>query len=101
VKTLEDAERAADELREKWNLGVDAICSLSTVLEDHGVHIIEVEASEKFNGLSAHVFQNEKNPIAECSLDAGTVRCRRQKQRDQSCAHISGNAECARLHYHL
>lgn len=55
VKTLDDAERAAEQLRSQWKLGVDAICSLSSVLEDHGIHIIEVDAPEKFDGLSAHV----------------------------------------------
>lgn len=64
VESLEDAERAADELREKWDLGVDSICSLSTILEDHGVHIIEVEASEKFHGLSAHVQDRDNQNIA-------------------------------------
>jgi transcriptional regulator with XRE-family HTH domain len=54
IKSVEDAERAADELREEWNLGVDAICSLSTVLEDHGIHIIEVDAPDGFDGLSAN-----------------------------------------------
>lgn len=64
VETLEDAERAAAHLREQWNLGVDSICSLSTILEDHGVHIIEVEAPEKFDGLSAHVHNAEKQCVS-------------------------------------
>ena len=34
---------------------MDAICSLSTVTEDHGIHIIEIEAPEKFDGLSARI----------------------------------------------
>ncbi len=64
VETLEDAEGAAQELRKSWNLGVDAICSLSTILEDHGVHIIEVEAPEKFDGLSARIHDAQGKEVA-------------------------------------
>lgn len=64
IATLEDAERAAQELREIWNLGLDAICSLSTVLEDHGIHIIEVEAGDKFDGLSARIHDGDAQEVA-------------------------------------
>ena len=55
IETIEEAEGAAQWLRQQWNLGLDAMCSLSAVLEDHGVHIVEIEAAEKFNGLSARI----------------------------------------------
>ena len=55
VKTLNDAERAAEELRERWNLGLDPIASVTTILETHHVHVIEVKASETFDGISAVV----------------------------------------------
>lgn len=64
VTSFEDAEKAAEELREKWALGVDALCSLSTVLEDHGIHIIEVEAPEKFDGLSARIHDSGGETLA-------------------------------------
>ena len=55
VKSVDDAERAADSLREKWRLGVDPISDLTAVLEDHLVHVIEYSAPEKFDGISATV----------------------------------------------
>jgi Zn-dependent peptidase ImmA (M78 family) len=53
VATISDAETAAQQLRERWVLGMDPISSVSGVLEDHGVHVIEIEAAEKFDGISA------------------------------------------------
>lgn len=60
VRTLEDAERAASQLRERWRLGCDAIADLTMVLEDHLVHVIEIKAPEKFDGLSAIVRERGK-----------------------------------------
>lgn len=53
VKNLDNAEEAAYTLRNMLNLGIDPIESLMGVLEDHGIYIIEVNASESFDGISA------------------------------------------------
>ncbi|MDP2857310.1 MAG: XRE family transcriptional regulator, partial [Bacillota bacterium] len=53
VGSLADAERAAGELRSIWNLGTDAIASVVGTLEDHFVHVLEIDASERFDGISA------------------------------------------------
>lgn len=55
VRVEEDAEKAAEALRSKWKLGVDPISDLIAVLEDHLVHVIEVDAPGKFDGISALV----------------------------------------------
>jgi len=49
VKTLNDAEHAAEELRERWNLGLDPIANVTTILETHHVHVIEVKASGNYS----------------------------------------------------
>lgn len=59
AKTLEDAESAAEELRERWRLGLDSIANVTQVLEAHYVHVIEVDESEKFDGISAIVQDGE------------------------------------------
>lgn len=51
----DDAEKAAEALRAKWNLGVDPISDLTAVLEDHLVHVIEADAPDKFDGISVLV----------------------------------------------
>lgn len=53
VASLDEAEAAAQELRARWILGIDPIASVTGVLEDHGVHVIEIEAAERFDGISA------------------------------------------------
>ena len=52
VNSLEDAEEAATALRQRWNLGTDPIPNLLDVLEAQHIHIIEVDAGEKFDGIS-------------------------------------------------
>ena len=64
VHKLKDAEQAAFALRQRWNLGIDPVANLVGVLEDHFIHIIEVDASEAFDGISAVVRDNDKNVLA-------------------------------------
>ena len=64
VRKLDDAEHAALALRQKWNLGIDPIANLVDVLEDHFIHIIEVDASEAFDGISALAQDSDENVMA-------------------------------------
>lgn len=64
IRKLEDAEHAALALRRKWNLGIDPIANLVGVLEDHFIHIIEVDASETFDGISAVARDSDENVMA-------------------------------------
>ncbi|OQC28006.1 MAG: hypothetical protein BWX70_02005 [Verrucomicrobia bacterium ADurb.Bin070] len=51
--TGEEAEKAASHLRRHWELGEAPILNLTAILEDHQVHVIQLEASEKFDGMCA------------------------------------------------
>jgi transcriptional regulator with XRE-family HTH domain len=53
VSGLEEIESAAEQLRDAWNLGRDPIGNVVEVLEDHCVHVIDIDAPEKFDGMSA------------------------------------------------
>jgi transcriptional regulator with XRE-family HTH domain len=53
VQKLEDAECAAEELRRNWNLGLDPIASFVSVLEDHSIQVVEIDADDRFDGISA------------------------------------------------
>ena len=64
VSKLDDTEQAALTLRQQWNLGIDPIANLVSVLEDYFIHIIEVDASESFDGISAVVQDNDKSVLA-------------------------------------
>lgn len=52
IQNHADIERAALEIREKWNLGNGPVPHLIELLEDNGFKIFEVDADEKFDGLS-------------------------------------------------
>jgi len=58
---LDDAEAAAGHLRRQWSLGLDPIASVVNVLENHSIHVIEIEAGEKFDGISAVVNDTDGN----------------------------------------
>ena len=64
VNCLDDAEAAASALRQKWGLGADPITDLLDVLEDRHIHIIEVDASEGFGGISAVARDAEGTALA-------------------------------------
>lgn len=53
VAEVADAEKAAEGLRALWGLGLAPIASMVATLEDHRVHVVSIEAGEKFDGISA------------------------------------------------
>jgi Zn-dependent peptidase ImmA (M78 family) len=53
VKNIEDCDIAADKMRIAWNLGSGSLDSIVNILEDHFVHVIEIESEDAFDGLSA------------------------------------------------
>ena len=61
--TLVQAEDAADTIRKEWQLGKDPIASVTNVLEEHNVHVLEIDADERFDGISLVAYDTEaKNP---------------------------------------
>lgn len=60
VSNLDDAEDAAETLRSRWNLGRDPIGSLTGVLENNRVHVLPIDANEKFDGISAVAYGEHK-----------------------------------------
>lgn len=60
VGCMEDAESAAEKVRGRWNLGTDPICSMTGVLEDRRIHVLEIEASDRFDGISAVACEGER-----------------------------------------
>jgi len=80
VRTLKEVEEATLQIRKDWNLGLDPIASVTDLLEDRLIHVMEIEAEDKrFDGLSA-VAQNDKNkPIAAMVVNRKGVCGERQR----------------------
>lgn len=55
INTAEDAEKAAKQLRKEWKLGYDPIPDVVAMLEDKGYKVLEIEASDDFDGLAVDV----------------------------------------------
>jgi Zn-dependent peptidase ImmA (M78 family) len=79
VDRVEDAEAAAMSLREQWNLGVDPIANMIDLLEHHFVHVIEIEAGDKFDGLSAVVRDQEQRVRAAAVVTRRGIPGERQR----------------------
>jgi len=58
INRLEEVEKAADTIRTDWNLGKDQISSVTGVLENKLIHILEVDANDKFDGMAAVAYED-------------------------------------------
>ncbi len=79
VQDLEGAEEAAYTLRNMLNLGIAPIENLMAVLEDHGIYIIEVNASESFDGISAIARDDHDKVVAAAIVIRSDVQGDRQR----------------------
>jgi len=64
VKSIEESETVAKQLRECWNLGSDPIPSMVALLENKRIHVIEIDAPDSFDGLSLKVVNDEETPVS-------------------------------------
>lgn len=75
VETAADAERAAERVREHWQLGCQPIESLTSAIEDNGGVVIEsASGSDLFDGLAG--WANESIPVVVVSARAPADRRR-------------------------
>lgn len=58
ARSLEEAEEAAGALRERWELGRAPIADVTSVLEDHHVHVLSIDVSDDFDGVSVYAYDN-------------------------------------------
>lgn len=75
IKTYDDIERAAREIRDNWQLGSGPIAHLIELLEDKGFKILEVNTDKDFDGLSGFV-ADLNIPVISIFKDADPVRKR-------------------------
>lgn len=55
IKTNEDVEKAAQKLREAWNLGTDPLYNILELLEDQGIKILELNGDPAIDGFSTWI----------------------------------------------
>ena len=63
VGGLDEADRAAEDLRRRWGLGVGPIPNLAELLEDRGVKVLATDLTAEVHGLMAQVHRPQGEPI--------------------------------------
>jgi Zn-dependent peptidase ImmA (M78 family)/DNA-binding XRE family transcriptional regulator len=58
LKTAEEAEEAAQRLREAWKLGDHGLMNIYGLIESFGIKVIEITAAEAFDGMTCMVNDN-------------------------------------------
>lgn len=79
IETYEEAEELAVELRRYWNLGLDPIPSMSRLLEDRGIRVVEADLPDRFDGLACDVElvgERIKTEVVVVSKNTGIERKR-------------------------
>lgn len=79
IRQSEDAEGAAEKLRAEWQLGTDPIGNLTDVLEHHFVHVLEIKAGDKFDGISAVAYDSQHRARAAAVVSRMGVPGGRQR----------------------
>lgn len=62
IEDLDDAEEKACWLRARWNLGGDPIPSMTALLEERNVRVIQIDGHDGFFGLTCHVKRSQHKP---------------------------------------
>lgn len=79
VETYEEAEGLAVALRNQWKLGLDPIPSMSRLLEDKGIRVVEADLPDRFDGLACDVElvgDRNKTEVVVVSRNTGVERKR-------------------------
>lgn len=79
IERIEEAETLAEKLRSHWQLGLDPIPSLSRLLEDKGIRVIEADLPERVDGLACDVElvgEENKTEVVVVSQHSGVERKR-------------------------
>lgn len=70
ISRIEDAEQAADSLRQIWKLGIDPIPLMAELLEDKGVKVIALDLPENISGSKAFVQRLNRGGIPVIVVNA-------------------------------
>lgn len=79
VKSFEEIDRSARELRREWKLGIDPIPSMTGLLEDKGILVIEADLPERFDGLACDVQRTGDRPDTEVVVISSRTNIERKR----------------------
>ena len=79
VGSYEDIDRLALQLREHWELGIDPIPSLSALLEEKGIKVIQADLPVRFDGLACDVKRSNNRPDTEVVVVSSQTNVERKR----------------------
>lgn len=79
VASLDEAEDRAYALRDAWQLGRDPIPSLTGLLEEKGIKVIEANLPERFDGLACRVVRAGNRPPTQALVVAAATNIERRR----------------------
>ena len=79
IRSFEEVERKANDLRGRWNLGLDPIPSMTGLLESKAIKVIEAELPERFDGMACTVKLVRGQPNTEVIVVSGQTSVERRR----------------------
>ncbi len=67
IQNAEGVEKAVEKLLHQWDLGINALPNVIEILEDRDIKVVEIDADEKFDGLSG--WANQSIPVIVINKD--------------------------------
>ena len=74
VSSIDQVKSIAQDLRAKWNLGTGGIINVMELLEKHGIKVLEIKATDSFDGLTTMV--NDTIPVIVLNSNKSSERKR-------------------------
>ncbi len=79
VESLEEIDQKARDLRRVWQLGNDPIPSMTDLLEEKGIKVIEADLPERFDGLACDVKRTGGKPDTEVVVISSRTNIERKR----------------------
>lgn len=79
AQSFEEIDARARELRHHWKLGIDPIPSMTGLLEEKGVKVIEADLPERFDGLACEVKRVGDRPDTEVVVISSRTNVERKR----------------------
>ena len=97
IKNVNDAEKAAEELRQRWDLGTGSVANLLTFLEERGLKTFKLDGPEKFESLSG-CYRGQPFIAVEKGLPVDRMRFKTAAELAQVLFGLSNEPEIIRLY---
>jgi Zn-dependent peptidase ImmA (M78 family)/DNA-binding XRE family transcriptional regulator len=79
VASYDEAESLADRLRKDWKLGTDPIPSMTGLLEDKGIKVIEADFPDRVSGMTCVVKRASGRPDTEAIVISENINVERKR----------------------